>query len=200
MNKVIKTSVVWCLLIIAAYVDAVSPVPVDESGKVNSNKELSSLSSTRFIVGSGSRSDCITDKMTGLMWPKNGIIGFEATDGGGLQKQPDYANNRANLNQITWAKALTAVINMNKAPVKLCGYSDWRLPNKVELTSLVNYGVVPAMWLNSQGFRNIQANYYWSFSSFLAGINNAKSVNFNECNVINRNSENSDNYVWPVRG
>ena len=45
-------------------------------------------------------------------------------------------------------------------------YSDWRLPNKNELASLVHLGQGnPAAWLNSQGFSGVKAvagGYYWS--------------------------------------
>ncbi len=77
---------------------------------------------------------------TGLMWSKNGIIGFEATEGGGSIAQPDYTNTTANLDTLSWSNALTAIVYLNSATIKLCGHSDWRLPNRNELRSLMNQG------------------------------------------------------------
>lgn len=120
---------------------------------------------TNRFVESG---DCVTDRLTGLMWAKNGIIGFTATTGGSPIAQPSYTNTDSNLNLLNWTDSKTAISNMNSATNKLCGYNDWRLPDVNELSSLINYAAVkngsnPADWLNSQGFSNIQSNdVYWS--------------------------------------
>ena len=46
------------------------------------------------------------------------------------------------------------------------GYTDWHLPNINEMESLVNAGQNDsATWLNTQGFINVQSNYYWSATS-----------------------------------
>lgn len=215
MNKVIKISLGLSLLMAAVSsfaTAAPSQVPVtgETGGAIGSNKGVA-WPNPRFVAGTGATADCITDKLTGLMWPKNGIIGFEATDGGELSTQPDYMNTIPNLNQIPWAKALTAVGNMNTASTKLCGYSDWRLPNKVELKSLINYGAAkPANWLifgtgtkaipvcSGACFTNIQYSGYWS-STYAAGTDNAWFVNFGSGLIIVGNKA-LDLYVWPVRG
>ncbi|MBX9598300.1 MAG: DUF1566 domain-containing protein [Burkholderiales bacterium] len=45
---------------------------------------------------------------------------------------------------------------------------------------------------------NVQANNYWSSTSYAPNTNNAWNVNFNNGNV-NANNKNNNNYVWPVR-
>jgi hypothetical protein len=69
----------------------------------------------RFTVGTGAESDCITDNLTGLMWPKNGNLAGKLNWDDAI----DYANN-----------------------LTLCGYSDWRLPNINELESLLNVWLI----------------------------------------------------------
>jgi hypothetical protein len=81
----------------------------------------------------------ICDKLTGLMW-----------------EQAPYGTTR------TWANALTYSNDLN-----LGGYSDWRLPNVNELESLINAGEVDTeAWLNQQGFSNVQADNYWSSTTY----------------------------------
>lgn len=205
MNKINKLSWLLSLLVISASAFATAPAQVPATGETGGGAGATNgvaWPSPRFVAGSGATADCITDKLTGLMWPKNGIIGFEATNGDGPIAQPDYANTTATLNSITWTQALTAVANMNTATTKLCGYSDWRLPNKIELNSMVNYGAAnPATWLNlpAQGFSNVRTNVYWSSSTTAYDTNNTWVVNFGN-GYVNAYDKNDDNHVWPVRG
>jgi len=156
----------------------------------------------RFVVSG----DCVIDNLTGLMWAKNGIIGFEATNGGGLIPQPDYNNTTANLNSLSWSQAVTAINNINTASSKLCGYSDWRLPNINELKSMVNYaasqnGSNPAAWLNAQGFTNVQQLSYDSnyWSSTIYDSTSIWTVTFG-VGLWGSIPASIDSYVWPVRG
>lgn len=218
MNKNIKISVRLILLISSAIsfaIAAPSQVPMTgQSVNVNvpgANKGVA-WPSPRFIAGSGATAECITDKLTGLMWPKNGIIGFESTNGGGPIAQPDYTNTTSNLNNMNWSNALTAVANMNSAPSKLCGYSDWRLPNKVELSSLVNYGVPSAAsWLifgtgnigspacDGACFNNVQGNIYASSSTDAGTIAKFWYVNLSG-GLTSTAAKTGLYFIWPVRG
>ncbi len=166
--------------------------------------------SNRFIAGSnqsgGDCTDSLKDNLTGLEWAKNGIIGFEDTNGGVPIAQPNYANTTANLNDLGWSNAAIAINNMNTATTKLCGYSDWRLPNINELRSLVNYAATqtsstPAAWLETQGFTNVQVDYnYWSSTAYASTPDNAWNVNMNGGYVGLGDKTASILYVWPVRG
>ncbi|WP_119343221.1 Lcl C-terminal domain-containing protein [Facilibium subflavum] len=144
-------------------------------------------------------SDALVDQVTGLMWPKNGIIGFK--DGGGnILTQPDYTNATASLNQVTWSNALTAISNMNSATTKLCGYSDWHLPNILEQLSITNINKAnSATWLNTQGFENIQVDTYWTGSTYANGTSSAWGVNL-ESALTGASGKTSTNIAtWPVR-
>ncbi len=158
---------------------------------------------TRFEAGSqnggGICSDSRKDNLTGLEWAKNAIIGFQSSSTGAPIDQPNYANTTANLNDLSWANAAVAIANMNTATNKLCGQSDWRLPTQRELLSLFNYAAAggnQGIWLNSQGFSNVQTGVYWSSTP---GGSGAWAVSMN--NGVSGSDTVSDNYyVWPVRG
>ena len=128
----------------------------------------------RFVVGTGAGTtdQCVTDSLTGLMW----VRAPSAT--------PD-----------TWANALTSANGLS-----LCGFSDWRLPNRKELRSLIDYGSANnAATLNTQGFNTVQAVSYWSSSSFAYSTGNAWVVNLLGGNVNVSGKLGLSNYVWPVR-
>ena len=129
----------------------------------------------RFVVGTGATADCVTDNLTGLMWTQNANLpaGFRT-----WQQALDYANN-----------------------LILCGFDDWRLPNVRELESLVNSEVGnQATFLNTQGFTGVQANGYWSSSSFAGNPAIAWFVGLSDGSVY-ASSKNVtvSYYVWPVR-
>ncbi len=131
----------------------------------------------------------VTDNLTGLVWLKNANCA---------------STTRA------WAVALTDVANLNIAGTMNsndCGdisnggtyQTDWRLPNRKELRSLVNYGLSDvATWLIDQGFTSVQANYYWSATYAAPHSYNAWMVNmFN--GTVNASVKVLPYYVWPVR-
>ena len=92
----------------------------------------------------------VTDHLTGLMWLKD-------------------ANCLGTRN---WQGALDVVANFNTNPGSYsctdytANYTDWVLPNIVELENLVNAEESnSASWLNTQGFINVQTGC-WSASTF----------------------------------
>ena len=110
---------------------------------------------SRFVIGSGAESNCITDTLTNLQWPINfGLLG------------------KAN-----WSNALSIVNSMNTnnaaTGYNLCGHTDWHLPSLTELLTLINDGYtdnagsLQYSWLLSQGFQGFNSNYnYWSSSYY----------------------------------
>lgn len=138
----------------------------------------------RFVVNG----DCITDKLTGLMWVKNGNLLGDGTWG----------------NSATSGTAQYKVAQMNTNPsatgYHLCGYNDWRLPAQTELLSLFNYAATngnQADWLNSAGFSGVNSWYYWSSTS---GGNGAWVVDFSGTTTSLPNNDGSTCYIWAVRG
>jgi hypothetical protein len=141
----------------------------------------------RFIETHTFARDCLSDKLTGLMWakaPKNIPIKGEERGSSTL-----------------WQNALDSVKAINNSIYGLCGHHDWRLPNQVELRSLVNYGQAnPAAWLNSQGFLGVEAAYYWSSSSSAIHPHYAKMITFTDGSPNRFSKTEAYGYVWPVRG
>jgi Protein of unknown function (DUF1566). len=117
----------------------------------------------------------ITDNLTGLMWSK------DANPAGATQ---------------TWQQALDYIKTLNSS--NYLGYNDWRLPNRKELKSMVNYGQSDtAAWLTD--FNNVQPLDYWSSTTCAADIAAAWFVNMSDGLVFNAYKISTYNYVWPVR-
>jgi len=118
--------------------------------------------------------DTMTDNLTGLMWTKNA----------------NFPNGTK-----AWEAALSYCNNLN-----LRGYSDWRLPNVNELESLVNSAERdPSAWLNSQGFTNVQADYYWSSTTNANDTAYAWIVAMWSGSVGTVVKSSYNGCVWPVR-
>lgn len=129
--------------------------------------------SPRYVVDG----DCVTDNLTGLMWTRNANL---------------PAGTR------TWQQALD-----DANALILCGFDDWRLPNRKELRSLINYNLADnAATLNTLGFINVQANLYWSSSTFvpttIPPAGNAWVAVMRDGDEDFRNKTDSS-FVWPVR-
>jgi hypothetical protein len=116
----------------------------------------------------------ITDNLTGLMWTKNANLSGST---------------------MTWYQAIDFCNNLTQG-----GYSDWRLPNVTELESLINDDEAnSAVWLNNQGFTNVQSYYYWSSTTSASYPNVAWVVYMYYGNVSYSNKSYNYYYAWPVR-
>ena len=123
----------------------------------------------------------ITDHLTGLIWLKNANCG----------------------GTMNWHDALTYSNNLASDSCGLTDGSvagDWRLPNIIELESLVNAEKSnPAVWLNTQEFTNVQSSYYWSASTCASFASSTLGVNMSYGSVYGYDKS-YNYYVWPVRG
>lgn len=142
----------------------------------------------RFSVDS--TSNCITDNLTGLMWTRNGNIA--ATD-------PVFPAT----GHRDWQGALSFANDLD-----LCGFSDWRLPNRNELRGLIDHGVVNnGTALNGRGFANVGGyndqtttdTYYWTSTSNISDTTQAFMVDSTAGNIFTI-VKTYPGFVWPVRG
>ena len=149
------------------------------------------LPSPRFTDnGDGS----YTDQLTDLIWPIQGNIMPSRDPGYDTEGTTDDGI-------VTWQTALNYVNKLNAE--SYLGYNDWRLPNRNELRSLVNYNNVS---LESSGFMNYCAAY-WSSSTFSTAnptvAANAWFVNVRS-GFVSLNAKTDTTYAFlcvvPVRG
>ena len=122
----------------------------------------------------------VTHSKTGLMW-RRCLLG-QAWDG---------SNCTGNATSYTWSQALLAVD-------AYAGYSDWRVPNKNELASLVERACLyPA--INTTVFPNAPSSFVWSSSPYAGSSDGAWDVYFGGGLVIS-NVKTSNGHVRLVRG
>jgi hypothetical protein len=127
----------------------------------------------RFTVSG----DCVTDNLTGLMWTRNGNM-----PGGPL----------------TWQGAINYLSTTVNSGAGTCGHSDWRLPNRKELRSLVDYSRCNPALPDGHPFTNVQWDGYWSSSTSAGSTDYAWIVVIWSGNVSSL-SKSGTYYDWPVR-
>ena len=118
---------------------------------------------TRYTAGA----ETVLDKATGLTWKRclEGLSGANCATGSALAG--------------TWAEALARATAVNAAPATLgAGASDWRLPNRNELATLVERKCTnPA--INSTLFPATAAQSFWTSSPYALNAAFAWYVDFN---------------------
>ena len=107
----------------------------------------------------------------------NGVVTDSKTT---LEWQDDYSDNGGDIKSATWRDA----IDYCEALI-LNGKDDWRLPNKKELLSIVDYSTYsPAI---SSIFVKTNSNYYWSSTTNASDTGDAWGVYFYDGNTDNAN-------------
>ena len=122
------------------------------------------------------RDEIVLDRLTGLLWMRN------ATPG----ELP-----------MTWREALAFVAEMNRE--RALGCSDWRLPNRRELRSLVSHQTRRPALPEGHPFVNVFAGWYWSATSAAGVTAHAWYVNMDGGRMFYGGKDQSF-LVWPVRG
>jgi hypothetical protein len=123
----------------------------------------------------------VTDKTTGLMWMRCSL---------GQTWNGKTCSGTAT--SFSWADALKA-----GASYEFAGYSDWRLPNKNELESIVE-GRCFSPAINLKVFPATPAVYFWSSSPYASVSRGAWSVDFGY-GTVNASVKTGSIYVRLVR-
>ncbi|MEO5346678.1 MAG: DUF1566 domain-containing protein [Magnetococcus sp. YQC-9] len=163
------------------------PAPVRQSGQSTSYATGDDGALKKGVAWPGPRftdngDGTVKDNLTGLVWMKN------ANCWGGQN----------------WANALSKVASLNAGSVSCTGYTtgthtDWRLPNKRELISLIDSSQHSLAFPSGHPFSGVQADYYWSSTTYAGFTDDAWIVRLYNGYVANFGKTYSY-YVWPVRG
>ncbi|HTZ17005.1 MAG TPA: DUF1566 domain-containing protein [Dissulfurispiraceae bacterium] len=130
----------------------------------------------------------VKDQLTGLMWTQDGNA-----------PGPIACNPAA---PREWQQVLDYVACLNSNTY--LGHNDWRMPNKRELRSLVNYGApFNADWLLSQGFTNALNARYWTSTSLPSDLSTLAweiVLEYGQTSEYDAYKDVDLSYAWPVRG
>ncbi|MBU1231701.1 MAG: DUF1566 domain-containing protein [Proteobacteria bacterium] len=121
------------------------------------------------------QNEVVIDKKTGLMWTKNASLSSFS---------------------MTWNEALTFIKDLNHS--ELNGYSDWKLPNRRELFSIISHKTINPCLPLFHPFVNIFTSYYWTSTSCARQTDQAWYIHLGGARVFK--GKKYDSYmVWPVR-
>ncbi len=117
----------------------------------------------------------VLDKQTELIWTKNASLS-------------DFP--------MTWNEALTFIKDLNHSA--LYGYSDWKLPNRKELSSIIHHETINPSLPPFHPFVNVFTGYYWTSTSCARLPDQAWYIHLGGARVY-KGMKYGSYMVWPVR-
>ncbi|MGE5174402.1 MAG: DUF1566 domain-containing protein [Betaproteobacteria bacterium] len=120
--------------------------------------------------------DIVTDRLAGLVWTKDA----------NLAEYP-----------LTWQEALDYIKDMNRK--KSFGFSDWRLPNRHELRSLMSHQTRKPALPEGHPFQNVFLGWYWTSTTAAKDSAYAWYVHMEGARMFYGHKEQFF-LLWPVRG
>jgi hypothetical protein len=130
------------------------------------------MSENRFIT----HENTVLDTATGLTWTLNAAVTFTG---------------------LPWLEALQFVSEMNKQ--NKFGKNDWRLPNRRELNSLIDYSEKQPAMPKGHPFQDVWKGWYWTSTTYAGATDYAWRVQFTGGRMF-FGKKVEDSLVWPVRG
>lgn len=122
------------------------------------------------------RGDLIYDILTGLFWTKNANL-FEFP--------------------MSWEEAFEKIKSLNKK--RFLGFSDWRLPNRRELKSLIYFQAKNPVLPPDNPFEGVFHGWYWTSTTAVINPAYAWNIHFGGGRMFYSHKE-DERMVWPVRG
>ena len=172
------------LALVVENAKAVPPAPVAATGQISSymlgddgQYQLGVQSTSMRFVDNGDGT--ISDQLTGLVWLKN----------------------TACLGVLDWDNSLTTVSGLSSG---LCGLTDrsaageWRLPNVLELFSLIHLGSHSPALSSGHPFIGVALQFYWTSTTLDNALGRGRTVDVGYGN-IDQSDKALLHYVWPVR-
>lgn len=160
MNMNIKKRLrVTCIVLCAFY----SLTATQAQADCKASTQASTPSIDFAVYGDGT----VMHKTTGLMW--------KVCSEGQVWDSSDDSCTGA-VTEHTWKSALQIPQNLNPSG-GFAGKTDWRLPNRKELQSIVEYKCFNPS-INEDIFKNVITARYWSSSPSAYDISHAWVVNF----------------------
>ncbi len=123
-----------------------------------------------------SEEEIVFDRLTGLAWCRNA----------GLTEFP-----------LMWQEALDFITRLNNEGA--LGFSDWRLPNRRELRSLISHQTKQPALPQGHPFTNVFNGWYWSSTTATISPAHAWYVDMGGGRMFYGGKDQSF-MVWPVRG
>ena len=185
--------------------------------------EIQAGHSMSYELVSNNSEQCVKDNVTGLIWEqktadgglrdKNWTYTWYSTNGdqnGGVAGKQNGGNcyGKANGYQCDTQGYIQALNQDN-----YCGYSDWRMPTRNELVSIMDFSRFSHQYINEK-FVNTSDGFYWTGIPSVKWGSTARFVNFShlsggdfciemgasECNKNSGRSKKSDSlYIRAVR-
>jgi hypothetical protein len=124
----------------------------------------------------------VLDLVSGLTWTRGADTPTHGTCIGGM---------------MTWQEALDYVACLNEHAFNGC--SDWRLPNRKELYSLIDHSQYNPALPSDHPFMDVQLAKYWTSTTYAFETNRAWIV-WIQYGDVSPWDKTSIAYVWPVRG
>jgi hypothetical protein len=119
--------------------------------------------------------EVVLDKKTGLIWTKNASLS-------------DFP--------MTWNEALSFIKDLNHS--ELYGYSDWRLPNRKELFTIIDHETINPSLPPFHPFVKVFTSYYWTSTSCARLPDQAWYIHLGGARVF-KGMKYGSYMVWPVR-
>jgi hypothetical protein len=155
------------------------------------------------LANNASEWHCVLDNHTGLLWEVkqdsfSREIGNKTNTFSWFSDELiDYSTvNNGNCNLLTSCdtESYIQAVNANQ----MCGYNDWRLPDRIELQGLVDYGnVLPS--IDNSFFPHTTPGFYWTSSIDTDDLGSVWQVGFYHGRVGGSTTE-QPRYIRLVRG
>jgi hypothetical protein len=126
--------------------------------------------------GTYDKTECVKDNVTGLIWEGKTASGTTRAVDKTYTNYDSHYNGGSDANITAASNSMGYVKAVNDS--RLCGFSDWRLPTRAELGTLVDYSQNSGPLIDTTSFPNTAQNHYWTASPYVGNALHAWFVGF----------------------